>query len=70
MSYGSGYTARSVRDVCEQHRIAVSKKLGEWRLVLHEFVGTKRAESTAYYTDDNEDAILTAIRMRRDFIPA
>ena len=61
------YNASEVRQVCYTHRMHVSRMAGEWRITPNEIHGTPRGEKVAYYTDDNEDAICTAIAMRRSF---
>lgn len=41
--------------------ISVRRRDGEWRIVPHHL-----SEECAYYTDDNEDAVVTAARMARE----
>lgn len=43
--------------------ISVRRFEGEWRIVPH-----SQGEPQAYYTDDNEDALCTAVRMHRSLV--
>lgn len=61
------YTASEVRNTCHANNMHVSRYDGEWRITPNEVQGTAKGERVAYYTDDNEDAICTAIAMRRTF---
>lgn len=56
-----------VRQSCVSHRIHVSRVDGEWRLVCNEHMNTRHEEPCAYYTDDNDDAYMTAVAMRRKY---
>ena len=60
------YRASEVHNVCETHNMHVSKRDGEWRICPNEYQNRPTGERMAYYTDDNEDAICTAIRWRRN----
>lgn len=57
-------TARMVRDAAHTMSMHVTRYDGEWRITPKELVG-KKAEAVAYYTDDNEDAYMTMVSMRR-----
>jgi len=55
--------AQEVRQRCAVNRMACRWSQGEWRISFPE--DGSRAEKTAYYTDDNDDAAITAGAMRR-----
>lgn len=60
-------TVREAMQRMNQHR-ATMRRTGEGnevRVVLHEWT-RKEADDKAYYTDDLEDAVLTAGSMRRE----
>ena len=58
-------TAGMVRQAASEHRMSVRRVDGEWRITPAELHGTRKGEDVAYYTDDNEDALLTLVSMRR-----
>jgi hypothetical protein len=58
----------TVREATERNRvnnIHLSRRDGEYRVTLRELHGTPKGERIAYYTDDLEDAVLTAAAMRQ-----
>lgn len=57
-------TEREARQRCAVHNIHFSKQDGEYRITPAELRGA-RAEAVAYYTDDLDDVVLTAARMRK-----
>lgn len=57
-------TAGMVRQAASTHRMHVTRYEGEWRITPSELSGHK-AEAVAYYTDDNDDAYMTLVSMRR-----
>lgn len=67
------FTVKMVQELARRHNIYAVKRNGEWRISyfynhLAKIEGLKdiktikrRAEETAYYTDDNEDAYHTIL---------
>jgi hypothetical protein len=48
-------------------RIQFDKEYGEYRITLQEWpVCSRRTEDKAYYTNDLEDALFTALDMRKE----
>lgn len=59
-------TSAETRQRIAMNDMCCGKRDGEWRISFPELQrNPARAEATAYYTDDNEDAALTAAAMRR-----
>lgn len=57
----------AVMEACYSQRIHVTRSDGEYRLVPMELVSSRdHGEAVAYYTDDKDDAVLTAASMRRE----
>lgn len=57
-------TQREARQRCAVNRMRFSRVEREFRVSFPEDTGN-RNEATAYYTDDLDDAVLTAAAMRR-----
>ncbi len=57
-------SAASIRFAAARFNMHVQRSRGEWRITPNELSGSK-AEAVAYYTDDNDDAYLTIVAMRR-----
>ena len=59
-------TVNEARQRISLNNMAATRVDGEWRITYPEYRNNPvRQEATAYYTDDNEDAALTAAAMRR-----
>ncbi len=67
--YTSTLRYAQVREHCEMHRMNVVRLNGRYRITFPEHMNnSKLEESNAYYTDDGEDAVIQAGKMRRNFI--
>lgn len=59
-------TVREAQQRISLNNMCWSRMDGEWRITYPEYrFNAARMEATAYYTEDNEDAALTAAAMRR-----
>lgn len=60
-------TVREAMQRVAQNNARIQRFNGEWRVTLREWPDyARKTEDKAYYTDDLEDAVLTASAMRRE----